>query len=221
MITCFTGTGGTGKSLDAASIIYQTLTITDENVIANFAVNYDIVKYGWKQYKKYRDDKSFVPTPQIKKSSGHFYYVDNQYLSPDFLYSFAAKFHVPRRESQTLVVLDECQNDKLFGNRSWNNKNRQDWCHFFEVHRHFGFDIILIAPSIKLIDKAIQYDIEYEDVHRKLSRFGWRGRIVQLLSGGCQFAAIRIWRTIGEKESSRLFRYSEMYSEFYDSFRNF
>lgn len=219
MITCFSGTGGSGKSLDAANLIHQTLTMTSRNVIANYPINRDILVYGWREYKKMQKDPSYKPKKK-KNVPGRFYYVDNRYLNPDFLYSFAKKFHHNRAESQTLLVVDEAQNDKLFGNRAWQNGDRQKWCHFFEVHRHYGFDVILIAPSIKLIDKAIQYDIEYEDIHRKLKNFGMRGRLIQLFSG-CQFAAVRVWRTINEKESSRLFRYHEMFSQFYDSFRNF
>lgn len=221
MITCFSGTGGSGKSLDAATLIYENLTMTSRNVIANYPVNRDILTYGWRGYKKLQKNSEL--RDQLKKRSvpGRFYHVENQYLSPQFLYEFARRLHRPREESQTLVVIDEAQNDKLFGNRAWQNKDRQEWCHFFEVHRHYGFDIILIAPSIKLIDKAIQYDIEYEDIHRKLKNFGMRGRLISFISGGCQFAAIRVWRTINQKESSRLFRYKPMFAEFYDSFRNF
>ncbi len=219
MVTIFTGTGGSGKSLDAANIIYKHLTLTSCNVIANFPIHTDILKYGWSEYKKMQKDDSYIP--KNTKKYGHFYYVDNNHLNAKFLYQFAARLHKPREESQTLVVIDEAQSDKLFGNRSWNNSDRQEWCHFFETHRHYGYDFILIAPSIKLIDKAIQYDIEYEDVHRKLANYGFRGRLVQFFSGGCQFAAIRIWRAINQKESSRLFRFSQMFDTFYDSFRNF
>lgn len=219
MITCFTGPGGSGKSLDAANIVYKHLSMTTINVIANFPVNSDIVRYGYKAWKKKQRNSDYQY--RNKNFCGRFYFVDNRYLTPEFLYNFAKKFHEPRKESQTLLVIDEAQNDKLFGNRNWQNKNRQDWCHFFEVHRHYGYDVILITPSIKLIDKAIQYDIEYEDIHRKLANFGFRGRLIQFFSGGCQFAAIRIWRSINEKESSRLFRYHFMYDQFYDSFRNF
>lgn len=219
MVTIFTGTGGSGKSLDAANIIYQHLTMTSINVIANFPIKREILKYGWNEYKKMQKDSSYVPGHV--KEYGKFYYVDNRYLNPQFLYNFNDRLHKPRMESQTLIVIDEAQNDKLFGNRTWNNKDRQEWCHFFEVHRHYGFDIILIAPSIKLIDKSIQYDIEYEDVHRKLSNYGFKGRLIQFFSGGCQFAAIRVWRAINQKESSRLYRYHALYDQFYDSFRNF
>jgi hypothetical protein len=193
--------------------------MTNINVIANFPVNTDILKYGYKAWKKMQKNPNYKP--KNTRNFGHFYYIDNSILTPDFLYKFSDRLHKPRQESQTLVVIDEAQNDKLFGNRAWNNAGRQEWCHFFEVHRHYGFDFILIAPSIKLIDKAIQYDIEYEDIHRKLANYGLRGRLVQFFSGGCQFAAIRVWRAINQKESSRLFRYTTMFDRFYDSYRNF
>lgn len=219
MITCFDGTGGSGKSLDAADTIYRNLQVGMCNVIANFSVKTDIVRYGWKEYKKMDKDPAYKPA--MKNPCGRFYYIRNDFLTPEFLYSFAEKFHQPRKESQTLVVIDEAQSDRMFGARAWNNKNRQDWCHLFEVHRHYGFDFILISPSIKLIDKSIQYCIEYEDIHRKLTNYGFKGRLIELLSGGCQFVSVRVWRTLNSKESSRLFRYSEMFSQFYDSFKNF
>lgn len=218
MITLYTGTPGSGKSLHSAQVIRDNLIWAHRNVIANFPVDMRYVWYTNRQLKQMEKDSKYEPK---KRKTSRFYYIDDLYLTPDFLYAYAKKFHEPRKESQTLVVIDECQADWLFGNRSWQNKMRPAWCRLFQVHRHLGFDFILMAQSDKLIDKAIRCEIEYEVKHRKISNFGMKGKLIGLLIGGCAFVAVKVWYGIGQKVDSHFFRYRKMYSKFYDSYRDF
>jgi zona occludens toxin (predicted ATPase) len=157
----------------------------------------------------------------VKRKTSNFYYVNDQYLTPTFLLNFAKKFHKPRKEGQTLVVIDECQATWLFGCRNWNNKTREDWCRFFQIHRHYGFDFILMCPSERLIDKAILCEVEYLVVHRKLENFGLKGKLLSLIMGGHMFVAVTIWWSIRTKVSSTFFRYKKLYGDLYDSYRDF
>ena len=218
MISLYTGTPGSGKSLHAAQVIRDNLLWAHRNVIANFPVNMDYVWYSQRQVKRMASDRSYHPQ---KRKASRFYYVDDLYLTPDFLLQFAKKFHVPRKESQTLVVIDECQADWLFGNRAWQNKSRSAWCRLFQVHRHLGFDFILMAQSDKLIDKAIRCEVEYEVKHRKIKNFGIKGLLMGLFLGGCGFVAVKVWYGISQKVDSHFFRFSRLYANFYDSYRDF
>lgn len=218
MVYFYDGTPGSGKSLHAAQVIRDNLLWAHHNVIANFPVNMNYVWYTPRQVKKMKQDSAYKPK---KRKASHFYFIDDMYLTPEFLVKFAKKFHEPRKEHQTLVVIDECQAEWLFGNRSWQNKNRSAWCRLFQVHRHLGFDFILMAQSDKLIDKAIRCEIEYEVKHRKITNFGVKGKLMALFLGGAGFVAVTVWYGIREKVGSHFFRFRKMYSEFYDSYRDF
>lgn len=76
-------------------------------------------------------------------------------LSPEF----AAK-----REGKGLLILDEAQ--LLFNSRQWNN-NKQ-WIEFFTQHRKLGWDVILIAHHIQMIDKQVRPLVEIETRFRNL-----------------------------------------------------
>ena len=120
MITLFSGTPGSGKSLDMANEIRLALNKPrgeDMPVIANFPVNLDRVK-----------------RPQA------FHYVPNHELTPDLLTSFADSFWAstdrPFSEDYLLLALDEVQ--ILHNSRNWQTKgragrndSRMDWLEFF------------------------------------------------------------------------------------------
>ena len=218
MIRLFSGTPGSGKSLHTAPIIYDRLVWACKPVIANFPVNRNMVFYSKRQLKKMGKRPDYRPK---KRQSGIYYYVSDDNLTPDFLINYAHKFHEPRKEHQTLLVIDECSSDMLFSNRSWQNKDRQKWIRFFQQHRKLGFDIILVSQSDKLIDKQIRCFIEYEVKHRKASNFGTVGKILGLFSGGSLFVAVTMWYTIREKTGSEFFRFHNFYDKFYDSYFEF
>lgn len=218
MIRLFSGTPGSGKSLHTAQVIYDRLVWSCKPVIANFPICRDMVYYSKHQLKKMGKNPDFSPK---RRKSGLFYYVSDDKLTPQLLIQYAHKFHVPRKEHQTLLVIDECSSDLLFSNRSWQNKNRQEWNRFFQQHRKLGFDIILIAQSDKLIDKQIRCFIEYEVKHRKASNFGFVGKILGFLGGGSLFVAVTMWYTIREKTGSEFFRFKKFYDRFYDSYFEF
>ena len=84
-----------------------------------------------------------------------------------------------RVEDSILLIIDEAQ--MLFNPRDWNAKDRIEWLKFFQVHRHFGFSIILVSQSDMMLDKQIRALIEYEEIHRKVSNYGIRGYLLMLL----------------------------------------
>ena len=89
MITFFSGTPGSGKSLHTAMVIYNNLFKKKNNVICNFDINQDIYN--------------------SKKKKGKFEYITNLELDVEYLKNFALENHKTQKEGQTLLIIDECQ----------------------------------------------------------------------------------------------------------------
>lgn len=70
------------------------------------------------------------------------------------------------QEGQGLLLLDECQ--LIFNSRKY-EKNFK-WIEFFTQHRKLGWDVILIAHDIEMIDKQIRPLCEYESRFRNLQK---------------------------------------------------
>lgn len=218
MIRLYSGTPGSGKSLHSARVILAWLTMQKKNVIANFPINMEIVKYSPMERRLKKWNKKHKMKP---RKHARFYYFTDDVLSPELLMKYARKFHKPRVEGQTLLIFDECSSDGLFNNRSWQNQNRNAWITFFRQHRKLGYSIIFIAQSDKLIDKAIRTFVEYEVKHRKVNNYKSLGRILGIVSGGSLFAAIESWYQVREKTGTEFFRYSKELGELYDSYKVF
>lgn len=198
MIYLYSGTPGSGKSLHTARVIYYSLK-RGFPVIANFPINFDKIK--------------------CKKSE--FIEKDNSDLTPDFLIEYAKNyFHdKPVKEGSLLLVIDECQ--LMFNAREWNIKGRSDWLSFFTQHRKYGYDIILVAQFDRMIDRQIRALIEYEQIHRKVSNFGIKGKIFSLCAGGNLFVSVKVWYPMKEKVGSEFFKAHKRYYSLYDTFGSF
>jgi zona occludens toxin (predicted ATPase) len=199
MIYLYSGTPGSGKSLHLADEILFELRVKKHNVIANITINYDLVR-------------------KCQKRVGKFFYFDNSVLTPKVLIQYAKKHHKKGKEGQTLLVIDECA--IMFNSREYSNPNRMEWIKFFQMHRHFGFNIILVSQSDRLIDRQIRAFIEYDIRHRKANNFGAIGFIFTLL-GFKVFAAISYWYGLRERLGAKLFLYRPILGKLYDSYTMF
>lgn len=70
------------------------------------------------------------------------------------------------QEGQGLLILDECQ--LIFNSRKW-EKNFQ-WIEFFTQSRKLGWDVLLVAHSMDMVDSQIRPLIEFEARFRNLQR---------------------------------------------------
>lgn len=194
MIYLYSGTPGSGKSLHAARNIYYELKL-GKTVVANFPIN-----------------------TNFKGCKGEFIYLPNEEITPDKLIEIAKDYFSSHKfkESDLNVYLDECQ--LLFNAREWQKTGRAEWLSFFTQHRKFGIDIILIAQFDRMIDRQIRSLIEYESIHRKLSNFGLKGKILSLFFGGSAFLYVKIWYPLNEKVSSEIFKYSRKYAKIYNTY---
>lgn len=164
-----------------------------------------------------------LATDKIKHSrTQDFHFVREDKLTPAYLIKFAQE-HIKKtgkvKEGSILLVIDECQ--RMFNARDWGQKGRQDWLSFFTLHRHLGYDIILIAQFDRMLDRQIRALIEYEYIHRKVSNFGWKGKLLSCLAFGNLFVTVKVWYPMKEKVGSEWFRAKKRYYGLYDTFATF
>lgn len=196
MIRLYSGTPGSGKSLHNAKDVINRSRF-GKPVIGNFPC--DLSKYPKANYT----------------------YVPNYELTPDYLMKYSREFFKdkPIREGKILLVIDECQ--LMFNSRDWQQKGRNAWLSFFTQHRKFGYDITLIAQFDRMIDKQLRGVIEYEYVHRKLSNYGFGGKIMSLLFGGNTFVVVQMWYPLKLKIGQEFVHARKRFFSIYDTFGTF
>lgn len=210
MIVFYTGTPGSGKSASAAHDIRYALNKPrgeDMPVIGNFPINDTIVKRPWA-----------------------YHYVSNDDLTPDYLCDFADDFwtHTERKfsEDYLLLVLDECQ--LVFNARSWHSKgrsgkndSRMDWLSFFSQHRKYGYKVILIAQSSKMVDNQFRMLCDYEINHRKVANMGMVGAAVSAVFLNRLFMRVKYLFQSNERLGMQLYLLRTKDMELYDSYARF
>lgn len=202
------GTMGSGKSLDMAQDIYNKIRFNHQNVIANFPMNTDLL------YGKYTDKSGKV----CYKNHGHFYYVDNEFMNVRLLVKYAKKFHEPRKESQTLICLDECQ--FFFDPRDNKRQDRRNWMKFITQHRKLGFNMIITCPTLALLDRQILSMCEYTCRHRKVNNAGFIGHLLPFptFCNTVRFNGVQGKEGIVQKH---FYIFHKKFEKLYDSFRFF
>lgn len=89
-----------------------------------------------------------------------------------------------------------------------------DWIKFFSQHRKFGFNVILIAQSDKMLDKQIRSLIEYDVKHIKMNN----GFFFFLPTS---FLAVEKWYGQRMKLGSQVIWYHKRIAALYDSYALF
>lgn len=194
MIWFYSGTPGSGKSLNSARAIYYNLFKYKIDVIANFPINEEV-------YNK-------------KKKKANFDYIPNEELNAEGLMALSKERGYYGKESQCLVVIDEAS--IIFNSRDWNSKGRKEWLKLFNLHRKFGFNFIIISQFSGQIDKQIRQVFEYELIHRKYNNYGFMRffpiNLFLVIEKSAQFKM---------KNSVNTFLYSKKYAKLYDTFHDF
>lgn len=219
MIEQFTGTPGSGKSLHASREIKTYLNI-GRNVISTCWIDTDMCFLN--PFQKWYVNHFKKKPKRIKhdKRADNFHYITNKDLHPDFLYTFAAKYHKFGEEHQTILVIDECQqifSPTIIGN---NVNLFNSWDTFFRIHRHIGYDVILIPQSSKLISRKLIEYCEFETRHFNRKHYGLFGFLMSIFCGGL-FSYTRIWRGTREPIEQQFFTYHPIYGLMYNSYSLF
>ena len=211
MISLYTGTPGSGKSLHLAERLYWRIKNKRGLVVCNFEIALESINKG-------------------KKHKSEFALLDNDELTAlhleEIAYDYAMRNNKVRdnrncvKEGEILLVIDECQ--LIFNSRDWQRGDRNAWLKFFTQHRKYGYDIILVAQFDRMIDRQIRSLVEYEWIHRKISNFGFWGKLVSLLfARGQLFSCAEIWYPMKEKISSYFFKGKQRYFDIYDTRKMF
>lgn len=199
MIVLYSGTPGSGKSLDCARTIYNWCW-KRKPVLCNFPVNVDKIRVRGKKDVRY---------------------VSNEELTPDYLVEVARKHFdgKPMKENAILLIVDESQ--LLFNARDWSAKGRDRWNWFFTMHRHFGYFIILCAQFDRMLDRQVRSLIEYNYIHRKVNNLGWRGVLLSclMLSPFNLFVKVKVWYPMKEKVDSEFYKSVPKYYRIYDTYQ--
>lgn len=201
MMNLYSGTPGSGKSLHVADRILWALRMK-KHVIANFDVNCDVV--GKKKYNEY------------------FHFLSNKMLNPKYLIEFSINHFKGKlvKEDSIILVIDESQ--LLFNARTWDSFGRDGWIEFFTQHRKYGYSIYLIAQFDRMLDRQLRSLIEYEYIHRKLSNYGWRGILLQIIMLSPRlFVSVKVWYPMKEKVGSEMFRYKKKMGKMYNTYLDF
>lgn len=196
MITLYSGTPGSGKSLYAAYLIYQRL-LHKNPVIANFNINFDVFGRKKERCKRY------------------FTWLDNSELTPESLIEYAQKNHVQGRENQTTIIIDECT--VLFNARDFARKDRMRWIVFFQQHRKLGFNVILIAQNDRMIDRQIRSFIESEYKYRNVKHYKAMGWLLSFICGGL-FVRVQTWYGLRLKTGAEFFTFSRKKAKIYNTY---
>lgn len=223
MITLYSGTPGSGKSFHVAQVICNTMRLTDKPVLCNFPLNLDLIalsaigRLDLRANKLRRKKKDIADMHKISKMPD-FVEFDTYKVTPQFFIEYARKNLKKKKENQALIVIDECA--RIFNPRI-SRKDRIKWIDFFQIHRHLGYNIILISQHSRLLDRQITYMLEYNVIHRNAKNYKLLGRILSLLSGGHLFFAIRKWAGVNEIESRELIRFRKSIANIYDTYQSF
>lgn len=198
MIVLYSGTPGSGKSYHATDDIRLSMLRGRTPVICNYDLSHDLPNY----------DELY-------------HFMPNDQLDPDWLVEFANDWWQGHRfrEDGILLICDEAQ--LLFNSREWNNPNRQAWLQFFSQHRHYGYKVIFIAQSDKMVDRQFRALIEMETIHRKLANFGIGGKILSLVALGRVFTAVTTYYGLKERIGVRFFVVRKRVTGLYDSYTTF
>lgn len=225
MLYFYTGIPGSGKSYHLSKTIFDSLQ-RGKTVFANLPINTDNIQ-------RY-----------CRKPIGHFFYISNdEWLNSSIrikdnkggcqsLYSYlqglknyALMFHKRTKdgkmiEHQSLLVLDEAQD--LFNSRTWNRKDRLEWVSFFRLHRHYGYDVVLVSQDDKSLDKQLKAVFDTQVHHRKISRYKKFGKLLKILAGGELFMCIESLYDMNKRTNEHLKSYiirgTSKYYDIYDSY---
>ena len=193
MIYLYSGLPGSGKSYHVARDIRDGRIARSRVYICNFPVSVEGVFQ--------------LPASNIKVQ-------DVMRVRSDWVAAHGEPY-----EGQIKLIIDEAQ--LVFNSRDWNTEGRRDWLTFFTQHRKLGFDVILIAQDMSMLDKQIRSLVEIECRHYKLNNFGMAGWFLSLLTFGQTFihAMYRVASTKGNagKIGSEYMRVKRKVYDVYDT----
>lgn len=172
MIWLYTGVPGSSKSLSVMRDVLWKLRSGGRVVIVNMIVQMDGIEKALG--KKRENIKNLI-------------LLNKEEFTPQWCMDYAIDNHVPDKENQTLLIVDEAQD--MFSPKVMTLKEQEgwkyyrvDWHDFWSKHRHFGYNAILVVHVDKWIDAQFRQLIQHETVHKILSEMGVPGFLAGLFA---------------------------------------
>jgi zona occludens toxin len=147
-INVYTGTVGSGKSYHALCEGLEKVTLRGSFVISNFPIH-----------------------AKSEKEKNRWIYKDE--FEPEDLIKLSFERGIYGKEGKGLVLIDEA--GVWFNSRDWQiaGDRRKEWVKFFSQSRKFGYDVIMVAQDMRMLDRQIRSLAEYEVKHVKLKNYKW------------------------------------------------
>jgi hypothetical protein len=196
MLSLYSGTPGSGKSLHLARTIRTWLAVHKSTVICNFPINTDIISKNG------------------KKKIGEFIYRPNDNLTVKFLVDYAMEHHKAGVEGQSLIVIDEA--GIMFNSRDYGSSDRKEWLWFMSLHRHFGYNVIIASQQDRMIDRQMRGFIETNYIHRKANNFRFIGFLFTILRIPL-FVVVEQWYPVRLRNGTEVFMYHKRDGKLYDT----
>lgn len=198
MISLYTGTVGSGKTLHAASVIRWQLN-RGRPVLSNIQLAEDA---PCKHHELYR-------------------FVSNREITPSLMVNFALDYWEtsgkPIRENWITYLFDECST--MWNSRTWSEKTRLPLIEFFQQSRKFGVQVIFIAQGEGMLDKQLRDLVAVRVEHRKAMEYGMGGAILSLPFGGRLFARVSYDQLTGERLEGHMYVARRKDMAMYDTFQ--
>ncbi len=217
MIYMFSGTPGAGKSLDVARTIKIWLN-RKKRVISTMNVDTRLCFLNFVSKFIFELTRGKVLIFDTENPlAKNFTYINIYEVTPDFLIEYAITHHKKGVEKQTLIVLDECVS--IFSPEKCVGQFWLEWQHFFQYHRHLGFEVILVPQSTALLARKVKEFAEFEVRHRAMKNANLFMTIVSKLFGGI-FTTKTYWQGSSSKKhiDKEWFRYHYYFNKMYDSY---
>ena len=150
MLQLYTGTPGSGKSYHAVREgLWQARR---KLVVANFVVT------------------DAPPVRQLENGRwvGWMHVSDDDMTVEAMVWIYDVYLREIHRESSALWIMDEAQ--RKFNTREWNQPERKSWVTFASLHRHLGFDGILVVQDLSLLDGQMSAMCQEQMRHRRVNR---------------------------------------------------
>jgi len=205
MIYLYSGTPGSGKTLKAVSDIWRWLRSKDNVVITNIRLDPAVLLKSrlrvWLEKNKIK----------FKPKVYNLIYKDLSEITPEWLITLSDSY------KRCYLVMDECQ--IKFNSRAWNDKVRMPWLEFFSKHRHYNYQILLIAQHDRMLDRQIRELIEYNYIHRYLGNMGVAGFLINLCSMSKVFVQVQMWCGTRDKLGTEMFLLNKHKARSYDTYQ--
>jgi len=182
VITAVTGPPGNGKSAYGVRAIARALD-AGKCVATNITLRDDVAEFASQKSNVLRRLLPGASTRATRRMSSRIFWSDD----PHELLNVRLR---GSGEGRGLMVLDEAPD--WLNSHHWNADGRDELVRWFRKHRHYGWDVLLLAQDLEMLDKQVRVNYEQHTHVRNLKRAKvWGVRIFPVNF----FVATTVWHS--------------------------